>query len=197
MQDITPDQLGAILLLETISATIALLVSHYSNKAFRFTQQKRLADLSTGFLVLSAGMYGRVLGILYAAVSSNLETLTIVVIATSFMRIMAYVLFVVSTRHTISKMTPELVMFMQIPLLVDFNLETVGLILLVIVVLQSLMNYMSTRSRYGLYVLVGFVLLLLSHSAIVTNSGYLLSQILQLLAFLALLVMLLKVGREE
>ncbi|NHJ13991.1 MAG: hypothetical protein EAX95_09965 [Candidatus Thorarchaeota archaeon] len=196
MQNLTPGQLGAILVFEAISATIALLVSHYSNKAFRFTQQKRLADLSTGFLVLSAGMYGRVLGILYAAIFSNLETLTIAIIATSFMRIMAYILFVISTRHTMPRMAPELVLFLQIPLLVDLNLEIIGLILLIIVVLQSLMNYMSTRSRYGLYVLGGFVLLLFSHFAAVMDNGYLMSQILQLLGFIALLVMLVKVGRE-
>lgn len=196
MQNLTPGQLVAILAFETISATIALLVSHYSNKAFRFTQQKRLADLSTGFLVLSAGMYGRVVGILYAAIFSNLGPLTIAIIATSFMRIMAYILFVISTRHTMPKMTPELIVFMQIPLLVDFNLEILGLIILIVVVLQALMNYMSTRSRYGLYVLIGFVLLLFSHFAAVMDNGYLLSQILQLLGFLALLVMLVKVGRE-
>jgi len=195
MQALTPGQLALVLLFEAVSGTIALLVSHYSNKAYRFTQQKRLADLSTGFLVLSAGMYGRVIGILYAAIFSDIETLGITIIATGFMRIMAYILFVISTRHTI-KVGPEMALFLQVPLLIDLNLEYIALVILVIVVLQSLMNYASSRSRYGLYVFTGFLLLLLSHFAAVMRNGYLLSQILQLLAFLALFVMLYKVGRE-
>jgi len=195
MQALSPGQIAFVLLLEAVSGTIALLVSHYSDKAYRFTHQKRLADLSTGFLVLSAGMYGRVIGILYAVVFSDLEVLGIAIIATGFMRIMAYILFVISTRHTV-KSVPEMALFMQVPLLVDLNLELIAIVILIIVVLQSLMNYTSTRSRYGLYVFIGFLLLLLSHFAAVMSNGYLISQVLQLLAFLALLVMLYKVGRE-
>jgi len=195
MQALSPSQIAFVLILEAVSGTIALLVSHYSNKAYRFTQQKKLADLSTGFLVLSAGMYGRVIGIIYTVIFLDLEVLGIAIIATGFMRIMAYILFVISTRHTV-KSVPEMVLFMQVPLLVDFNLELIAIVILIIVVLQSLMNYASTRSRYGLYVFIGFLLLLLSHFAAVMNNGYLISQVLQLLAFLALLVMLYKVGRE-
>jgi len=195
MQALSPSQIAFVLILEAVSGTIALLVSHYSNKAYRFTQQKKLADLSTGFLVLSAGMYGRVIGIIYTVIFLDLEVLGIAIIATGFMRIMAYILFVISTRHTL-KSVPEMVLFMQVPLLVDLNLELIAIVILIIVVLQSLMNYASTRSRYGLYVFIGFLLLLLSHFAAVMNNGYLISQVLQLLAFLALLVMLYKVGRE-
>ncbi|MFX1368437.1 MAG: hypothetical protein ACFFAY_07560, partial [Promethearchaeota archaeon] len=123
------------------------------------------------------------------------EVLGLALIASGFLRIMAYILFVISTRHT-TRFVPEMALFMQVPLLVDLNLELIALVILVIVVLQSMMNYASTRSRYGLYVLIGFLLLLLSHFTAVMDQGYLLSQILQLLGFLALLAMLYKVGRE-
>jgi hypothetical protein len=195
MQALSPGQIAFVLILEAVSGTIALLVSHYSNKAYRFTQQKKLVDLSTGFLVLSAGMYGRVIGILYSVIFSDQEVLGIAIIATGFMRIMAYILFMISTRHTI-RSVPEMALLMQVPLLIDPNLELIAIVILIIVVLQSLMSYASTRSRYGLYVLIGFLLLLLSHFAAVMNNGYLISQVLQLLAFLALLVMLYKVGRD-
>ncbi len=195
MQALAPGQLAFIIVLEAISGTIALLVSHYANRAYQFTQQKRLADLSTGFLVLSAGMFARVIGVFYAAAFSDLEVLGLALIAAGFLRIMAYILFVISTRHT-TRFVPEMALFMQVPLLVDLNLELIALVILVIVVLQSMMNYASTRSRYGLYVFIGFLLLLLSHFTAVMSNGYLLSQILQLLGFLALFVMLYKVGRE-
>ncbi|MFQ5831402.1 MAG: hypothetical protein ACE5H4_01725 [Candidatus Thorarchaeota archaeon] len=207
MQGLTPALIRLDLLFETVSGIIALLISHYANKAYRLTEQKRLADLSTGFMVLSAGLFGRVIGTLYFFVllgsqgaTGQTQTLILVVtLAHGFMRIMAYLLFAVSTHHTV-RSVPEMVLLMQVPILLDPSLEIVALIILVVVVLQSLMNYASTRSRFGLYVLVGFFLLLLSHVAAIfgeVGQGYLISQILQLLGFLALLVMLIKVGREE
>ena len=53
------------LILESVAGIIALMVSHYANKAFELTGQKKLSDLSSGFLVLSVAMFGRVVGTLY------------------------------------------------------------------------------------------------------------------------------------
>jgi hypothetical protein len=190
------------LLLETISGIIALLVSHYSNKAFKLTGQKRLADLSTGFLVLSAGMLGRVVGTLYFFVLTpqNLGLIALVLVAYGVMRVMAYILFAISTRH-IREQPTMVTMLLALPVLIEPNLELLAIIVLIIVVLQSSMNYASNRSSFALYVLVGFVLLLFSHiTAIFSQSelrGWLLSQIFQFLGFVALLVMLIKAGRDE
>ena len=49
------------LVFEFISGLIALIVTYYATKAYNLTGQKRLSDLSTGFLVLSAGMFGRIM----------------------------------------------------------------------------------------------------------------------------------------
>ena len=75
----------------------------------------------------------------------------------------------------------------------------IAIIVLLVVVLQSLMNYASNRSRFALYVLVGFLFLLLSHIFLIFSfdeyRGYLLSQVFQFLGLIALLVMLIKAGR--
>jgi hypothetical protein len=190
------------LLLETISGIIALLVSHYSNKAFKLTRQKRLADLSTGFLVLSAGMFGRVVGTMYFFVltPNNQSLLSVVTVAYGVMRVMAYILFAISTRHVREQPTMA-TMLMALPVLLQPHLEIIAIIVLIIVVLQALMNYASNRSSFALYVLVGFFLLLLSHITAIFSQveirGWLLSQIFQFLGFVALLVMLIKAGRDE
>ena len=92
-------------------------------------------------------------------------------------------------------------MLLMSTFLVDPSLEVIAILVLVIVVLQAIVNYMSTRSRFARYVLIGFVLLLLSHilmAQVTTNPGsYLLSQVAQFLGFLSLLVMLVKAGRVE
>ena len=197
------------LLFEVISGIIALMVTYYATKAYRLTGQKKLSDLSTGFLVLSVGMFGRVIGTWYFFQLGEEGTgliFSIVTIAYGMSRIMAYILFVISTRPTHTHTEQEsqsmngISMMLLATFLVDPSLEIIAILVLIIVVLQAILNYMSTRSKFALYVLIGFFLLLLSHIWMVqvsTSAGYyLLSQAAQLLGFLSLLVMLIKAGRD-
>jgi hypothetical protein len=195
---------------EVFSGIIALIVTIYATRAYNLTGQKRLSDLSTGFLVLSAGMFGRVIGTWYILIrfginvdASNL-IFAIITIAYGASRIMAYVLFVIATRPP--RREPQEVagvsMLLMAAILVDPTLEVIAILVLVIVVLQAIVNYMATRSRFARYVLVGFFLLLVSHIFMAqvtaeTAGLYLLSQVTQLLGFLSLLVMLIKAGRVE
>ncbi|MFW9843542.1 MAG: hypothetical protein ACFFEV_03085 [Candidatus Thorarchaeota archaeon] len=198
------------LVFEVISGIIALLITYYATKAYKLTGQKRLSDLSTGFLVLSTGMFGRVIGTLYfiqLGEGGGGLILSIVTIAYGASRIMAYILFVISTRPTHYRQEQEQydvdgigLMFLA-TFLVDPSLEVIAILVLVVVVLQAILNYMSTRSKFARYVLIGFFLLLLSHIWMVQVSAtapgyYLLSQAAQLLGFLSLLVMLIKAGRD-
>jgi hypothetical protein len=196
------------LLFETISGIIALMVTYYATKAYRLTGQKKLSDLSTGFLVLSAGMFGRVIGTWYFYVTrlsepSNL-VYGIVTIAYGMSRIMAYLIFVISTRPTSrvpqNQETASITMLLLATFLVDPPLEVIAILVLVVVVLQAILNYMTTRSKFARYVLVGFFFLLLSHIMMaqvgVAPGLYLLSQGTQLLGFLSLLVMLYQAGRN-
>ena len=197
------------LLFETIGGIIALLVAYYATKAFNLTGQKRLSDLSTGFLVLAASLFSHVGGTWYFFVRLGIEgeinpsltrLIVLVTVAYHIMTIMAYILFVVSTRRSVRTKHPEMVMLLALPVLIDINLEILTIIIMLVVVLQAFMNYAVVRSRYALYVLTGFSLFLLSHLFLILagdNVGtYLLSQALQLLGFVAFLVMLYKAGRE-
>ena len=186
------------------------MVTYYATKAYRLTGQKKLSDLSTGFLVLSAGMFGRVIGTWYFFIQFGGEEsrliISIVTIAYGVSRIMAYILFVISTRpsHTPGSQGTQnatgMSMLLMATFLVDPSLEIITIMVLVVVVLQTILNYMSTRSKFARYVLIGFILLLLSHigmAQVATAPGlYLLSQGAQLLGFLSLLVMLIQAGRD-
>jgi len=198
------------LIFETISGIIALIVTYYATKAYRLTGQKKLSDLSTGFLVLSAGMFGRVIGTWYFFVqlgeAGSQLIISIVTIAYGASRIMAYILFVISTRPSHTPNNQEIQngtgisLLLMATFLVDPSLEIITIMVLIVVVLQSILNYLSTGSKFARYVLVGFILLLLSHiwmAQVATAPGlYLLSQGAQLLGFLSLLVMLIKAGRD-
>jgi hypothetical protein len=196
------------LFFETVSGIIALMVTIYASRAYKLTGQKRLSDLSTGFMVLSTGMFGRVIGTWYFFVrwgveeelSPDLTTLILIVtIAYGAARIMSYILFAVAIRPTRKKThVPEESALLALAVLVDPSLEVVAILVLIVVVIQALVNYSTTKSRFGLYVLIGFFFLLLSHlflaqSAI--NPGmYLMSQIAQFVGLLSFLVLLYKTG---
>ncbi len=195
------------LILETIGAIIAFAISHYANTAYKLTREKRLSDLSTGFLVLSVSMFGRVIGTIYffvlADASGSGEALSlrnIVIIAYEALRIMAYALFALSTRRGVREYENNApLMLLALPGLIDPNLEMIAIIVLLVVVLQALINYASNRSRFALYVVIGFLFLLLSHIFLIFSfneyRGYILSQLSQFLGLIALLVMLIKAGR--
>jgi hypothetical protein len=193
------------LVFEAVSGIIALMVSYYATKAYRLTGEKRLSDLSTGFLVLSAGMFGRVIGTWYFLVREpTVVIFDIVTIAYGVSRIMAYAIFVISTRpahkERNSQDTAGGTMLLMATFLVNPNFEIVAILVLVVVVLQAILNYLATRSKFARYVLVGFFLILLSHimmAQVAAAPGlYLLSQGAQLLGFLSLLVMLYQAGRN-
>jgi hypothetical protein len=203
------------LIFEVFSGIIALIVTIYATKAYNLTGQKKLSDLSTGFLVLSAGMFGRVIGTWYFIVQFGLTDpsgeliFSIVTIAYGASRIMAYILFVVATRPARHKETTDngtlngngINLLLAATILVDPNLEVIAILVLVVVVIQAIVNYMSTRSELAFFVLLGFFFLLMSHILVAQtweNPGlYLSSQLTQLLGFLSLLVMLVRAGRVE
>ncbi|MHA2003798.1 MAG: hypothetical protein ACW975_07215 [Candidatus Thorarchaeota archaeon] len=197
------------LLFESISGIIALVIAYYATKAYNLTEQKRLSDLSTGFLVLSIAMFSHVIGTWYRYVRLGIEgpipeldtTVTVVTLTYHFLQIMAYVLFILSTRIGARVKQPEMAMLMALPILIDVNLELITIFVMLVVVLQALLNYATVRSRFALYVLVGFFLIFISHIFLITAEEnvfrYLVSQALQLLGFLTLLLMVYKVGRME
>lgn len=214
-------QAGAIaiirfdLVLETIAAIIALIVSHYANKAFHMTDQKKLSDLSTGFIVLSAGMFGRVIGTLYFYVLAEdggptdpdaASMLGLVIVGYGMMKIMAYLIFAISTRPVRRKGDSNgLVMALALPVLLSPPLEWIAIIVLLVIVLQTMMNYGAVRTRYALFVLLGFLFLLFSHVAGIYAQGddlraylmYLIGQLLQFLGLISFLVMLRQAGKDE
>jgi hypothetical protein len=199
------------LILETIAGIIALMVSHYANKAFDLTGQKKLSDLSSGFLVLSVGMFGRVVGTLYFFVlgAESGSLLGLVTVAYGVMKIMAYAVFAYSThrgrRSRVSQdPIPQATMLLALPFLLLPELELIAIILLMVVVFQTLMNYTTVRTRYALYVFAGFAFLLLSHligihvvDDVYGYLQYLGSQLLQFLGLISFLVMLRQAQKDE
>ncbi len=200
------------ILLETIAGIIAMMVSHYANQAFLLTKQKKLSDLSTGFLVLSAAMFCRVIGTLYFFVlfqsdtSEAISIISLVIVAYGVLKIMAFAIFAFATHSSRREESFGIstVMVMTLPFLISPLLEMIAVFFIVIVVLQTFRNYLSVRSKYALYVFIGFLLLLLSHvSGLMIQEDnirsywlYIASQLLQFLGYFSFLLLLRKSGRN-
>jgi hypothetical protein len=194
------------LFIEALAGIIALMVSLYANNAFRLTRQKRLSDLSTGFLVLSLGMLGRVVGTLFFFVSgiTSPRALGIAIVILGVMKIMAYTIFAFSMFRGRTDGQMEVAMLVTLPFLTSPGLDVVAIMILCVVVLQTIWNYVSVRTRYAFYVLVGFSLLLLSSvlgmTDVVNASTYMIylaSQLAQFLGLISFLVMLRQAQKDE
>lgn len=194
------------LIIEALAGIIALMVSHYANNAFRLTRQKKLSDLSTGFLVLSLGMLGRVVATIFFFVSgiSSPRALGIAIVFLGVMKIMAYMIFAFSMFRGRTDGQMEVAMLVTLPFLTSPGLDVVAIMVLCIVVLQTIWNYVSVRTRYAFYVLVGFSLLLLGSVlglVDVVNAStymiYLASQLAQFLGLISFLVMLRQAQKDE
>ncbi len=122
---------------------------------------------------------------------------------------MAYAVFAISTHRgrgdrMLQEQIPQATMLLALPFLLLPELELLAIIVLMIVVLQTLMNYSAVRNRYALYVFVGFALLLLSHLLGISvgddvrgYARYLGSQLLQFLGLISFLVMLRQAQKDE
>lgn len=194
------------LVIEALAGIIALMVFHYANNAFRLTRQKKLSDLSTGFLVLSLGMLGRVVATIFFFISgiSSPRVLGIAIVFLGVMKIMAYAIFAFSMFRGRTDGQMQVAMLVTLPFLTSPGLDVVAIMVLCIVVLQTIWNYVSVRTRYAFYVLVGFSLLLLGSVlglVDVVNAStymiYLASQLAQFLGLISFLVMLRQAQKDE
>ncbi|MFW9932316.1 MAG: hypothetical protein ACFFDR_06640, partial [Candidatus Thorarchaeota archaeon] len=91
-----------------------------------------------------------------------------------------------------------------LPFLISPELDVVAILILIVVVLQTLMNYASVRTKFALYVFVGFLFILVSHvigmvDVVDTRTYfiYLGSQFAQFLGLFSFLVMLRQAQKDE
>ncbi len=204
MQDIPISLIRLDLLFESVAGLISLLVSRRASIAYRITHEYRLSDLSTGFLVLSASMFCRVIGTLYFFVILNNggseRVILIVSIMYSAIKTMAYLLFLVATRpYLMHRASAPAIALVALPILLDPVFDIISTFILVIITLQTLLNLASSRSEYSLYVFLGFLSLLISHLsqlfATMPLRGYFITQVFQLIGVMLFLLMVYRAGR--
>ncbi|WP_455285733.1 hypothetical protein [[Eubacterium] cellulosolvens] len=213
-------------LMEFVAFIIALAVAYQAFKGYRLTKQRTLlyvhfsfALLSTGLLIDSlAGFLGILARTLRGVVAVTLVGYSIYFLA----QVLAYGILIfayVSQTRTMTvaslsfwitpllgSATPQAAQGLPIKLLgplVEYHplSEIVLLFLVFYITVQTGLNYSATKDRNALLVFLGFLLLALSHLFfILMRFGavlFVVGHVLQLVGFVSLLAMLLRVTRTK
>ena len=211
--------------MEFVAFIIALAIAFQAFKGYRLTKQRTLLYVQFSFALLSAGLLvdslAGFLGILARSLK-GIEILTQVGYTIYFLvQVLAYGILVyayVSQTRTLSTASPALPLVSlsgitalqtsQSPVVKPLPLleyhpisEIVLLFLIVYIAFQTAINYSATKERNALLVFLGFLLLALSHLffilALLGPLFFVLGHVFQLLAFVSLLMMLLRVTRTK
>lgn len=213
-------------LMEFVAFIIALAVAYQAFKGYRLTKQRTLlyvhfsfALLSTGLLIDSlAGFLGILARTLRGVVAVTLVGYSIYFLA----QVLAYGILIFAYVSQTRTMTSASLSLWTTPLLGSITLqaaqglpikllgplveyhplsEIVLLFLVFYITVQTGLNYSATKDRNALLVFLGFLLLALSHLFfILMRFGavlFVVGHVLQLVGFVSLLAMLLRVTRTK
>jgi len=211
--------------MESVAFIIALAIAYQALKGYRLTKQRTLWYVHFSFAVLSAGLLiaslTGFLGILARTMRGTLS-LTWVGYSIYFLaQLLAYSMLIyayVSQTRTLGttpvvatlasllgfatqaspaqgiRLLGPLVEYHPIP-------ETLLLFLVLYIAVQTGMNYLSTKDRNAFLVFLAFLLLTLSHLFFILQPFgallFVIGHILQLLGFVSLFTMLLRVTRSQ
>lgn len=192
--------------METISALISFSIAYFAMKAYKLTGNKSLMYLYFGFSVLGAGMITRVIASTYIAllikeleikIRNLIFTISMIY---GLMRTIAYILFTLAYVHrTKIEIEQGAVTATIIPIILNPYFELVEMTLLIYVTAQAAINFIESRNVNSMLIFVGFTLILISHIAfmfsIIISQMYILAHLIQLIGFICMLLMLIKVGR--
>jgi hypothetical protein len=195
------------LFMEFFSALISFVVGYYALKGYRVSSERGLLLLHFGFVTLGVSMLLRVITTFYVIAlvrefasprPAVAAALTFASIIYSVAQLVAYGLFAVNyTRQ--AKMLAQMAVFRPLFMLrYEPLLELIAIVLLGYVAVQSIINLAMKRNTNAFLVTLGFSFMFVSHLfflfTIVETALHLIGQITQLIGFLSLLLMLMRVS---
>lgn len=196
------------LFMELVSALISFVIGYYALKGYRVSSEKGLLLLHFGFVTLGVSMILRVITTFYAiALVRELGSLkppvatalTFASIIYSIAQLIAYGLFTVNYTRQARMLTQAAIIGPFFLLRYNPNLELIAVVLLGYVAVQSIINLAMKRNAEAFLVTAGFSFMFLSHLfflfTIAEEALYLTGQITQLIGFLCLLAMLMRVSK--
>jgi hypothetical protein len=208
-------------LMEFIAFVIALAIAYQAFKGYRITKQRTLLYLQFSFALLSCGLLvdsvAGFLGVLARVLRSTLRLTLLGYSIYFFAQVLAYGIlifaYVSQTRSLAGSgmsvgLVPLFAALQAVPVrllgpLVEYHpiSEIVLLFLILYVAVQTGLNYSASKDRNALLVFLGFLFLALSHLLFIlmllSPVFFVIGHTLQLLGFVSLLTMLLRVTKTK
>jgi hypothetical protein len=205
--------------MELIAFIIAVAIAYQALKGYRLTKQKTLWYVHLGFAALSAGLlidsFAGFLGIVARTLRGTVALSLIGYEIYFLAQLVAYGLLIyayVSHTRTLNTTTSTAILsslfgFVALQALpirllgpfVEYHpvSEIILLLLVTYIAIQTGLNYSATKDRNALLVFLAFLLLALSHLFFIlepfTESFFVIGHMLQLLGYVSLLSMLVRV----
>jgi hypothetical protein len=213
-----------ILAMELVSSLISFIVGYYALKGYRATGSRGLFMLYMGFMILGIGIFLRLIALAYFAIilevheASRAQLLGLVNLTVwiySVTQILAYSLFAATyiwQSRNIGRQNAAEVASIAVAVTIPFSarlffipsLELISIALLGFVSVYAFMNWLLKRDGDAALVFLGFGLMTLSHVFFLLEvfkeysvSFLLLGQLTQLIGFICLLIMLVKVSKTN
>ncbi len=185
-------------LMQIMGSIIAVAIAYYALKGFRLTKERTLFFLHFSFALLGVGLFtDGVITFPVAAITRLSPLMTLSYYVRMSTEIIAYSLLFYAYLHRTKQILTGSILGVAI---VGYSpiLELVVFFLIVYIAVQCAMNYSVREDRNSLLVLVGFLLLAVSHLLSVFPPFFpllfVMSHFSQLLGFIALLTMLVRVA---
>jgi len=197
------------IVLQLITAGVALAVAIFAFRGYRWIGEKNLLYIYLAFTLLAIAFFASGLAYTYAwlakvTLSENAAPLLVLDIGLwiyYILSIVAYGLLAYAYLRRIRDMPIGAAIVGTSLFLAAPPLETILIVLLFAIFLSQLTHYSARKSRNSFVVLSSFLLLLLSHIFILFGNlasiSYVVGKILQLFAFVALLYLLSRMRGAE
>lgn len=198
--------LGFDVFMVFVSSIIALTIGYYAGKGYKLTSEKLLLYLSLSFSLLGVSLLvdGLVSIYFYLSMFKGAQVSRIVFMAgnviTSIAEVAAFTLLAYTyVRYSFITASSS---FLPILMFKNYNplVEIVLIFLLSYITIQTSISYGWKKELNSLLVFTGFLFILLAHIFFLLTSiymfCYILAHTLQLLGFIFLLVMLLRVNKR-
>lgn len=194
--------------MELVSAIISFLIGYYALKGYKASSERGLLFLHFGFVILGVSMLLRVITTIYvisiygeSPVRPFIEFARIVYPS---IELVAYALFAFTYTYQ-AKISSELkavapaVIFL---LLYNPLLELLAIVLLAYVLVQSIINSVAKRSSGAMLVSLGFSCMFVGNLFFLFSTDdapflYIVGHFINLIGFLCLLIMLMRVSKAE
>ncbi len=187
--------------MQIVDATIAFAIGYYALKGYRLIRERTLLFLHFSFVLLGVGLLvDGVVTIPVLAFRGLLPIITVSYLVRIMAEIAAYALLLFAylrqTRSFVGATTLSAMVLYYHPLP-----EVVVFFLVAYLAAQAAMNHSVKKERNSLLVFIGFALLSVSHLFFILppilKFFFVMAHVSQLLGFVALLTMLLRVARAR